>query len=322
MGRMPYPYKEYYKTGEKKCEGSFADQKGIKPIGKWTRWYEDGTISLSSVYGDDSLPTGLWTTYWQNGLKQSEGRYQSGKKSGKWMHWHDNGQVSQQGNYTDGLKNGFWQYWEQDGSFMAAGHYMENRRNGTWEFCTDDPDKKYISEWFAGKLTNQAGAPPIQPKDHESLYYPVIPGQLEDFQTPFDLEGRAEKLYFGCLESGQRFTYLFKPVRKFTFYGSAYLTLVIWERYQTLLVLEKLYAASPDGSPVINEKDLVSKKKGKTKDRFMLISDPLSPATAKKFPYNEYATLNQAVKSARRLSKKKNIKTVVGRLIQSYPLDY
>ena len=63
------------------------------PTGKWFYFYSDNSIremgELTAFYKLD----GIWTSFYPNGNKRSEGKFINGLKSGKWQTWYENGKL-------------------------------------------------------------------------------------------------------------------------------------------------------------------------------------------------------------------------------------
>lgn len=64
-------WKNYFQNGALRSEYNF---KYGKLHGPYTEWYETGTLLISGNY-HDGHEDGLWTYYFSNGVKESEGRF-------------------------------------------------------------------------------------------------------------------------------------------------------------------------------------------------------------------------------------------------------
>ena len=58
---------------------------------------------------------GLWTSWYENGQKESEETFKDGKRDGLGTWWYENGQKFSEGTYKDG-KLIFIKRWNEDGS--------------------------------------------------------------------------------------------------------------------------------------------------------------------------------------------------------------
>ncbi len=304
----------YDDVGIRKSEGELLED-GITAHGRWVFWHANGQVMQEGEY-DKGAPVGLWVYFREDGTKRAEGHFQSGKKTGFWQHWQQNGSLETAGAFIDGNEDGLWQCWNADGIISSQGAYKNGKRHGAWYFNADSPDGGYITEWYMGKLTTRLSQPPDQPTEQASWYYPVVPGQLDGHHTPFDRQGPCSGLYFGCLDSMRRFTYLFKPVTAFTFHDPAGLCLVINERYTYLWVLEKCFSAAPGmPEPLLQDADCMEE------GTFIVITNPVACALGTKPHWSEHSLLRDAVRQCSDTAQKMNVRTAAGLLIRRYPLD-
>lgn len=72
---------------------------------------------------------GPYVEFYENGQKESEGKYAKGSPSGKWSEWYENGQLSSSGYYADGAKYGIWNSWYKNGNPKEVLEYIGSSRN-------------------------------------------------------------------------------------------------------------------------------------------------------------------------------------------------
>lgn len=105
----------WYENGSKKATGEF--EKG-EYTGLWKYWYEDGkpyqeinhteNDSLLENYWDKNGSRlikdgrGVFTTYFENGNKDTEGKVENSYKTGIWKEWYDNKNLKSITEYTHG----------------------------------------------------------------------------------------------------------------------------------------------------------------------------------------------------------------------------
>ena len=80
------------------------------PSGVFTEWYSEG-IKKSEGYNEAGVKEGLWTQWHANGVKKIEGHFEVGKKEGIWTQWYDNGSRESEGYYTHDYKDDLWTTW-------------------------------------------------------------------------------------------------------------------------------------------------------------------------------------------------------------------
>lgn len=73
-------WKEYYRNGNKKCEGSYYKN---LPVGNWNRYYENGNLqcsyALTMITSDSVLTichTGAYNEYYSNGGLKLQGQFE------------------------------------------------------------------------------------------------------------------------------------------------------------------------------------------------------------------------------------------------------
>ena len=85
--------------------------------------YSSGSLMTSYYVKETSdgslLKNGSFESWYKNGQKESEGKYENGIRAGQWKTWHSNGQIESKGKYftkwSEARKNGEWKYWYRDG---------------------------------------------------------------------------------------------------------------------------------------------------------------------------------------------------------------
>ena len=117
---------EEYANGQLKSRG-YIKGKNIR-TGGWTFWYEDGQKESEGRYVDHQRE-GLWTNWDENGQK-SKGEYKDGKQEGLWTEWRENGKKWGEGEYKDGKIKGLWTYWRDNGHKWGTGNYKDGKREG------------------------------------------------------------------------------------------------------------------------------------------------------------------------------------------------
>ncbi len=80
---------EYHPNHKKKMEGGFTDN---LRNGLWTAWFEDGK-KWSEGYFKNGMNDSLRTVYHPNGKKYYEGSYKMDKRIGIWKFWDESGRL-------------------------------------------------------------------------------------------------------------------------------------------------------------------------------------------------------------------------------------
>lgn len=109
--------------------GQFAHK---KMEGLWQRKNSDGGILGRGTFHRGS---GAWTSFYAEGGKLAEGRYEDNRPQGAWRFYHASGVLAAEGNFTRGQRTGAWKFYYDSavatpiatGSFSRKGFVT-----GTW----------------------------------------------------------------------------------------------------------------------------------------------------------------------------------------------
>ena len=88
--------------------------KNGKKDGLWTSWYENGQKESEETFKDGKRD-GLGTWWYENGRKKIKGINKDGRRDGLWTWWYENGQKKEEVTFKDGeMISG--KKWNKDGS--------------------------------------------------------------------------------------------------------------------------------------------------------------------------------------------------------------
>lgn len=132
-GRRLSTKQESYHNQEKKAEGTVLYPKLV--LDKPDDWE---TCELAS-YTQEGEPVkhGVWTSWYPNGQRKMEGKYDNDVPAGKFTWWHKNGQKSLEASYRKGKKQGDWTWWHANGLKSIRGHYQSDTPAGDWLWWND-----------------------------------------------------------------------------------------------------------------------------------------------------------------------------------------
>lgn len=94
--------------------------------GEFVQKYPSGAIQIKGEMKNDQR-VGLWTSYYENGMKQSESTYQNGVLHGRTASFYTNGQVRYIGYFQGGEKDGKWEFYTEQGQFEKSEMYLEEK---------------------------------------------------------------------------------------------------------------------------------------------------------------------------------------------------
>lgn len=110
-----------YADGKPKMEQVFiVNDKGQKQLYKETHYFPEEKKYIEGTYDEFTRRDGKWTSWYENGKKNSQGTYENGKLQGKYTVWHPNGKVFYEGKYKNGVKTGTWTYYDTLGHVIQT----------------------------------------------------------------------------------------------------------------------------------------------------------------------------------------------------------
>ena len=89
---------------------------------------------------------GLWTEWYDNGVKSGEATYQHGKWHGVIRSWSRNGQMSAEGHFVQGVRHGPVRAWYENGQQADEGENINGRIHGKAVSWYENGQMKVISE--------------------------------------------------------------------------------------------------------------------------------------------------------------------------------
>ena len=119
---------DYFPNRAKRWEGTVLHpQLVLDHADEW----ESCTLA---TYKQDGTPVkhGVWTSWYANGQRKLEGRYEHDTPAGEFVWWHPNGQRSLVAAYKDGKKHGQWTWWHANGQKSIQGRYANDDPTSDW----------------------------------------------------------------------------------------------------------------------------------------------------------------------------------------------
>lgn len=156
---------ELWPNGAKKSEGivigaSKVDPNAPKEIqarqsvnitkdGKWTNWFENGTVR-SEEYYNKGIMTGNWKVWYDNGQIESDINFATGTAS----HYHKNGNKQSEGGIANGMVNtGKWTGYFENGKKNYEGTYtMDGKKDGNWTWYDENGKVTSVQVYQNGEL--------------------------------------------------------------------------------------------------------------------------------------------------------------------------
>lgn len=102
---------------------SIKEQLVIHPGGDHREYHPNGQIKIEGQYDMNKQRTGLWISYYDNGIKWSESFYVDGKKEGHSITFFPNGSPRYVGEYKDDKQTGLWTFYDEEGNVIKEEEY-------------------------------------------------------------------------------------------------------------------------------------------------------------------------------------------------------
>jgi antitoxin component YwqK of YwqJK toxin-antitoxin module len=108
--------RESYADGNPKILTEYlTDQYGRKRLYKETYFFPGEKKHVEGKYDEQQTRDGIWTSWYENGNKNSEVKYINRKEHGKYQVWHPNGKIYIKGKYDMRNKIGVWEIYDSLG---------------------------------------------------------------------------------------------------------------------------------------------------------------------------------------------------------------
>ncbi len=128
----------------------------------YTSYFQNGQKKSQGNYVKNKAE-GTWQFFYENGNIKMEGLMLNGEKNGVWQYYYENGSVSMEGEAAANLKGGHWKYYYENGHIRSEGEYQEDKKSGPWSYYYEDGVLKamatykedagdYIELYPSGKL--------------------------------------------------------------------------------------------------------------------------------------------------------------------------
>lgn len=121
-----YAFKSYYMTGELKAEGFYKKKNYKKFNGNFISYYINGVKSSEGQFNSD-LKSGQWSYWFESGVLMNETQYNlEGEKHGRYINWYEDTSIDIEGQFTNDEMSGDWKYYFENGQ-LASREFYNNK---------------------------------------------------------------------------------------------------------------------------------------------------------------------------------------------------
>ena len=116
--------RESYADGNPKVVVEYTtNEQGEKKLYKETHYFPGEKKYIEGKYDENQHRNGTWTSWYDNGQKNSECKYIDGKEDGAYHVWYPNGKPYINGHYKLGEKVGFWTFHDTLGKVVKETNF-------------------------------------------------------------------------------------------------------------------------------------------------------------------------------------------------------
>ena len=119
------------------------------PHGVYQSFYQNGNAKIKGNY-KDGLPDGSWVYFYENGRKKTEGFYRASTQQGRWTYYFESGQLKASGTLENGEKTGYWTNYFENGNEKSSGSYFQDQKEGIWNYFFEDGSSKAQAYYESG----------------------------------------------------------------------------------------------------------------------------------------------------------------------------
>lgn len=113
--------------------------------------YDDGGIESIQEY-NDSMPEGIYQSWWRNGNRKSKGFFVNGKENGPIYIWWKNGNKEAIGKFVNGKVDGEGLSWFQSGRRHTKVFYTDGVETGIWTSWYENKKQSSLLTFASGKI--------------------------------------------------------------------------------------------------------------------------------------------------------------------------
>lgn len=133
-GRKSAPRTDFFSPNQKKSEGMYLHAQFV--LDTPDDWWNAVPATYRTV-GQD-VRHGAWASFYENGRKQQEGRFENDQEIGDFTWWYENGQVMTKGSWLAGKRHGQWVWYHENGQKSVQGEFISGEPAGPWAYWKPD----------------------------------------------------------------------------------------------------------------------------------------------------------------------------------------
>ena len=118
--------REWHDNGQIAIEWTYTD--GREDKGTVTFFHANGKVRHTfKSGGKNKHPNQVTTTWYDNGVKESEGRWRNELQHGKWTFWYRSGKRQRVTTYKEGQPDGWSTEWDEKGKVVSKKRFKNGK---------------------------------------------------------------------------------------------------------------------------------------------------------------------------------------------------
>lgn len=118
--------REWHDNGQIALEWTYTD--GREDKGTVTFFHANGKVRHTfKSGGKNKHPNQVTTTWYDNGVKESEGRWRNELQHGKWTFWYRSGKRQRVTTYKEGQPDGWSTEWDEKGKVVSKKRFKNGK---------------------------------------------------------------------------------------------------------------------------------------------------------------------------------------------------
>lgn len=139
----------FFENGKVMAEGKYVDQ---KKDSTWKFYSEiTGTIVSLETY-ENTIKSGVWQTYYENGKVLEEITYKDDIREGSCNQYFTNGEIKSKSIYINDRLEGLTTIYHLNGKVNVSGTYKNSQKDGIWMYFNEIGEKEMKEVYSNGDL--------------------------------------------------------------------------------------------------------------------------------------------------------------------------
>lgn len=123
----PKMVETHYPDGSVHTSVGWSNRGARHKNGPVTEHYPDGKINHTGQHRE-GLKHGVWEFFWPGGGMRERQEFDHGQRDGVFSRWWENNQKQSEGAWVTGEKHGTWDFWTPDGALTAREEWDQGTR--------------------------------------------------------------------------------------------------------------------------------------------------------------------------------------------------